>query len=506
MKSLNDILLYSIIALAATTYHSVIAYSQSVSDQIEIKRDETYYKYLWRQETELFFVEKDQVSKVRNITSNKDNVLIEYSSGERRIVELKSLDSNEGFIQVIKDKALLVDDASDPHAPKTLIVHSFNEQPGERFNLIGAVVEKSNSKYMEFMSIDEVKSRIFTWLRFSNQYIISTFHNDLLQAKIAAKILCEESNGKINLHLGELVTSDIYSVVCVRQNEVQINPTGEVLNDAFIDIFTIPDHTKNITVSRDKNQFCAKSTNDKYFQEMLYDSNNRMSFLNSGGHLNIGVCWWMSMFQRNATYLTIFKPNLPGPSEEEVEKIIQDIIEITGIVIIPGSSNLFEFTRKYQKIIKAKIYKWQLSEGSLGGGLFRGLYAQLSKFSTNTQKDLDEIYKEVKIKNKITFVTLAFTSSRTAHSWLIFNMEKTNYGYVLDILDSNTGNILRKHFHKDRKLFIYNHKSYGNLEMTKVILSRNWMDFDKFSQARQSFCEKNMSASDIREERERFKY
>ena len=96
-------------------------------------------------------------------------------------------------------------------------------------------------------------------------------------------------------------------------------------------------------------QYCKFSRDDFLNQFSEVNKNNRISFDNSRGKLKMGLCWWHSLFQRSAVYLTVYRPDLPKPGSDQVHELISKIIQNKGVVEIPGLRILQSFTHDHEK-------------------------------------------------------------------------------------------------------------------------------------------------------------
>lgn len=186
-----------------------------------------------------------------------------------------------------------------------------------------------------------------------------------------------------------------------------------------------------------RQEFCQQRKNPNYFKDLLYNADNALSFVsnNKMGLANSGLCWWHSMFQRNATYLTVFLPHLPKPSYDEARDLIQDLIAQQGVVEIPGFHNLKEFSTVYEKEIIRALEGWQIGDGGFLFGWIRGLSGESEVSSAEMQNMMDDLYDRVMIKKQITFQMLQI-SGIVAHSWLVVDMIKNKDGYTLHFRDS----------------------------------------------------------------------
>lgn len=161
-----------------------------------------------------------------------------------------------------------------------------------------------------------------------------------------------------------------------------------------------------------------------------------MSFGNHGGIINGGVCWWHSRFQRNAIYLTIYKPHLPRPTVEEAKALIKQIREARNVIVIPGFRNFSEFSSVHEAQIQRELEKWQKGDGVIRFAWVRGLSGTSSVAGDELKKIMDDMYNEVEVKKNIAYNKLQFPGV-VAHAWLVVHMEKVSGGYNLEILDLN---------------------------------------------------------------------
>lgn len=184
-----------------------------------------------------------------------------------------------------------------------------------------------------------------------------------------------------------------------------------------------------------REEFCRNRQEPTYFQDLLLDSKNLMGFRNRGGIGGGGVCWWHSRFLRNATYLTIFRPDLPRPTSDEAENIISTLRDGSGVVEIPGYANFSEFSRDYESWIQPVLDNWQLSHGAMFGWL-QGLSGDAEVSPEELQETMDQTYRWVKDYNRIVYHRLQIPGI-TSHAWLVTAMEMTADGYVMTVVDSN---------------------------------------------------------------------
>ncbi len=193
--------------------------------------------------------------------------------------------------------------------------------------------------------------------------------------------------------------------------------------------------TQAATSSKSADEFCSDRKEKTYIREFLEEQESRMAFANHGGLINGGVCWWHSRFQRNASYLVTYRPELRRPSQRQAKKIIKDIRKGRDIVTIPGFSSFREFSRAYQNEIQETLEKWQKVDGFIRQQWVVGLAGSSEVSAENLKEKMDELYSDVSTGD-IIFQKLQIKGI-TAHAWLVMDMEKTSNGYELLVVDSN---------------------------------------------------------------------
>lgn len=190
------------------------------------------------------------------------------------------------------------------------------------------------------------------------------------------------------------------------------------------------------TPSLSETNFCSDRQDTKFVKDLALDSSNLMTFRNHGGIANGGVCWWHSRFQRNALYLTIYKPNLAKPSADEAHDLVKKIRAAKEVVVIPGYRNFAEFANANESIIQKELEKWQKNDGIVRFAWVKGLSGEAQVAPEKMKELMDQIYEEVEVNKNIAYNKLQIPGI-DSHAWLVVHMEKTNGGYNLEILDSN---------------------------------------------------------------------
>ena len=185
--------------------------------------------------------------------------------------------------------------------------------------------------------------------------------------------------------------------------------------------------------------YCAERIGKKSVNRLLHRNRmrNRLAFPNKGGLFDIGVCWWHSRFQRNAAYLALFQPKLDKPGEDEVRKLIRDIRYGDRVVEIPGYTNLYDFSRKYSKLIQEELENWQHYDTFILQQWVKGISGKTEVLAKDLKKIMHSLYLSVNEGN-IVFQKLQLVGP-IAHSWLVIDMKEhpKKDGYELFVVDSN---------------------------------------------------------------------
>ena len=199
--------------------------------------------------------------------------------------------------------------------------------------------------------------------------------------------------------------------------------------------------------------FCSRTRDDVF--KILLDPTMRLSFENDGGLADGGVCWWHARFQRLATYLVIYRPDLPKPTEKEAAHLVYQIRWMSHVVEIPGYSNLADFSRDFKDVIQHRLNDWQIFDAFVNQAWIIGLKGHYTVSAAKFQSIMDDLYQQVKSSDLVLFDMLQFQGI-DAHAWLVAGMEKTSDGYAISIVDSNfpTQNITYNYHHGDQD-FIY---------------------------------------------------
>jgi len=193
-----------------------------------------------------------------------------------------------------------------------------------------------------------------------------------------------------------------------------------------------------------KDEFCKLVAKPEQFKELLLDSRNRLAFLNGHyGFLNSGICWWHSRYERNATMLAVYRPDLPKPTLPQAKKIIAqfakgELFTKRRVVEIPGYENLQSFSAEYELLIIKEMESWQNREVFWGfDWLTRGAGLNDSMPPAKLWRTMGKLYDQVVNKNRLTHVRMKLDGF-TSHALTIYDMEKNDHFYVVHYIDSNS--------------------------------------------------------------------
>jgi hypothetical protein len=226
------------------------------------------------------------------------------------------------------------------------------------------------------------------------------------------------------------------------------------------------DNALKFSNDESKKSFCDSRNSAALIKQRFFDTDQRMSFDN--GEMGLGgqgICWWHTRFQRNSLYLANFEPSKPKPSTSEAKRIIRDIRQGKDVVSVPGYANLKDFSLDYKDEIVKQLENWQLVDGIVRQAWVQGLRGK-STSAKDMKTQMDEMYERVAVKKQLTYAKVQLPGI-TAHALLVGEMEKTEDGYTLKVVDSNMASEVQ----------IYNYKNGDDsLKMQPGMLS----DVDSF--------------------------
>lgn len=209
-----------------------------------------------------------------------------------------------------------------------------------------------------------------------------------------------------------------------------------------------------------RGEFCAIAGSPGRVQNLLKDPENRLAFTNGPyGLARGGVCWWHSMFERNAAYMAIFQPKAAKPDRATGQTIINAIRAGNQIVVVPGYKNLKAFSADYVDEIIKTLESWQVAD-AVGFAWIRGLSGAEQVPPAQLRKIMDDTYQVVEEQKQVAFHMLQMPGV-AAHAWLVVGMKKVTNGYDLLVDDSNyLGNRVIQYRNGMTKLREYNAVPY----------------------------------------------
>ncbi len=185
-----------------------------------------------------------------------------------------------------------------------------------------------------------------------------------------------------------------------------------------------------------KIQFCEQFNNQSHLLTIA-DPQNRIAFTNSGGVFNGGVCWWHSRLQRSATYLALYRPDLPKPvSSKEALVLLRKLRSLKTVVVIPGYHNFHEFTEAWRKTTQQFLNRWQIQDAVVHSAWIRGLSGSPRADAERLQRTMIALNKQVNDLKRISYLKLQLKGI-VAHAWLVYSVTRTPEGLKLGIIDSN---------------------------------------------------------------------
>jgi hypothetical protein len=185
-----------------------------------------------------------------------------------------------------------------------------------------------------------------------------------------------------------------------------------------------------------RQEFCEQRKSPSNVIQLTSNPENLLAFKNKGGLLNKGVCWWHSLFQRSALYITVFRPELQKPNSEQAKKIVHSIASGKKVVEIPGYTNIREFSRDWESLIQAKLEEWQLVDGFLKFAWIRGLSGSASIEPKKLEKNIGSLIKLVDDTQDVQWLMLQMDGI-TSHSALLVDGINLEPSYSLFTIDSN---------------------------------------------------------------------
>lgn len=220
-----------------------------------------------------------------------------------------------------------------------------------------------------------------------------------------------------------------------------------------------------------------------------------MAFPNQGGLFNGGVCWWHSLFQRSAIYLTVYRPELPKPNRDQAKKLIHSIAAGRRVVEIPGYHNFREFTQAWPKEVQAKLEAWQMQDGALKWAWVQGLQGSPTADPAVIAKTLNFVISRAETAGALEYTMWQFPGI-TAHASINIEGETKNGAYAVSHIDSNFPQQVKRYTWAPPARSI----STPNYSESFVPYSYRRSDLPQFKAADDQYCASRSYSHDFIEE------
>ena len=238
-------------------------------------------------------------------------------------------------------------------------------------------------------------------------------------------------------------------------------------------------------------QHCRESAaNPLYILNRLKNPDNRLSFRNSGGLFNGGVCWWHSRLTRIAQYLAIFNPNEKPVTDDQAYAQVKRLRQGRPTTI-NGFKNLYDFSLVHQAAIQKNLEEWQILNGGFQLGFLDGLTGSTNVPSTELKSIMDETYKIFQNTQKPLYQVLQLPGI-LAHAWLITDMQPTPTGYNFSVVDSNYSYLQNWDYQNGSTGFYY-----GSMPFVAYTTTRGVAEEVSLSQRLDETCSQTKSENTI---------
>ncbi len=234
-----------------------------------------------------------------------------------------------------------------------------------------------------------------------------------------------------------------------------------------------------------REEYCSNVKQAGFAQELLLNSDNRLSFINQGGIGNEGVCWWHSRFTMSAAYSVVFKPKEPKPTVTMGRRLIRRIRKMEANVVIPGFKNLREFSSAFASELQSELDRWQLADGTWFGWL-RGITGDCVVSAAELSNIMDDTFNKVEYQKRVVYQMLQLRGVK-AHAWLVVKMKTLKEGYELTVVDSNFSAIQRWIYYRGITNFTYDNLGPFVPYSQNVTLEEE----EKLRQVAKKFCSKS---------------
>jgi len=249
-------------------------------------------------------------------------------------------------------------------------------------------------------------------------------------------------------------------------------------------------------LSRQKKGYCSQYRKNGF--EFLKDRAKLNGFrnhtLNGGGLFDGGVCWWHSRLERSSYYLTVYRSDLPKPTEEEAYEILRTLSRNSQVVEIPGFDSFREFSKSYPHVFQLYLNDWMSRDAVFRFSWIRGLSGRSILHPEKLKKKMDELFNDVTVENKVVYQKLQDKEILSAHSWLVVDMKKTldedkeETGYTLFIRDSNGYDVKEVQYQIGDTYLRDNSDPYKIGDYYFVPITERNGDFRKIKKAIDNYC------------------
>ena len=171
--------------------------------------------------------------------------------------------------------------------------------------------------------------------------------------------------------------------------------------------------------------------------------------------MGIGLCWWHTRMQRNAHYLGYFSSSDARPSKEDAWKIIKKFTSTGDVVLVPGYVSLRQFSDEYSQEMTEALGQWQIVDSFVKQGWIHGLAGSSTAKPEKIVKGMDELSVEVNDKHKLVYQVLEMPGLE-AHAWIVSGIQKDQWGYRMQVVDSNFTNMQEARYYSGSTTIEYN--------------------------------------------------
>lgn len=156
-----------------------------------------------------------------------------------------------------------------------------------------------------------------------------------------------------------------------------------------------------------------------------------------------------------------FDPGQQRADDETYSRLVHQVVKSPPVgapekIIIPGYSNLFTFSRDYEKLIKKE------AGGAYQSYFQRGHWRMMLPFTRNQEKKMAEQLVADLEKNHPPLVhVVTFPHLKINHALILVGVQKSESGFIFSVYDPNNSQALQKlSFDSSKKRFEYQTTPY----------------------------------------------